>query len=325
MDPKVPQSAALEAYFQPLTIASSPTTFPLTKLPVELQLRVLEACLTRPQPLVDIFRSRIPQRKPYQVWSMSNAYGDADEEKEGSMDNKPYLNILFTSRFFWDEGREILFTKNRFMLTAHGVYPIEIPTALPERLYFAQLRHLIFLHHNAWPPNESMLCTISHACKAALRLQGLETLKIDFVAMPLDYDEGRLVDAYELGVKNAQFFARVFSGPPNPYSKLQKIRITGLFRSHFALVLVQALNNVLSPGGLIGVGFGTEGSRYERVLFKHVSPELILRPNPRMKLHWMARDEVEEWVSSTKMPVSMDNDLTWILLSGRDGFESESE
>lgn len=211
------------------------------------------------------------------------------------------------------------------MLKGEGSIPIKIPRALPERLYFAKLRHLIFFRSDYYPA-KSMLCTVYHACKAARRLRDLETLDIDFVDVLRVSNEGRHQYAKDPGTKNTQSFVRASSRPANPCSKLQKIRITGLYRDHLTLLLVQGLKNVLSPAGFIGIGFVPEGTRFYQVYGGNYDCHLHLRPRKRMELHWMARDEVADWVSSTQPTLPTDSGRRpWIFLPDRDDFVTESE
>ena len=289
------------------------------KLPIELKLHFLKACLTRREPLIDFFRSGEWDHAKVRTWPMPYIYKGASVEIAGGIGEKPYVNILFTNRFFWEEGKKILLTTNHFTLTGLHTKFIRIPSALPEQRYFAQLKHLVFLHYNT-PSAASMLGTVWHACKAARRLVNLETLAIDFG------EAARVsLTAYEPGMTNARRFARAFSRSTNPNSKLQRISITGLYLCWFTLLLVGVTKNVLNPAGLIGVGFDEEGSRYEPHIRLCVNNRLILRPNTKMKLHWMARDEVHDWFVSTRTGLSAKTYLATFLIPDIDEFASESE
>lgn len=101
----------------PTVLPSTPIIFPITKLPMELQMLVLEACLIRPTPLVNIYRTL-----PFKLRRLVLRIRDEP-------DSDLSLNIMFTCRLYWHEGMRMLHTKNRFLFSGTRV---GIPVARPD-------------------------------------------------------------------------------------------------------------------------------------------------------------------------------------------------
>lgn len=223
--------------------------FPLTKLPVELQLRVLWHCLVSSLPILE---AGVP--KDMRVALVEN-------EIPGQRRINPA--IIFTCKAYHHEGIKLLYANNQFAYTLSA--QTETPTK-GTRKDLARIAKLIL----------RPICTTSIRIRfpsAATTVamywlrdsRSLKMLQVDFYGT--DFDSRYQFDDKDYDSLSLLFetvdnilVARTLAGEPS--NGLSELVLTGLPENDMGLSVVRAMSLLMRTDGKIGLGTGKEGARY---------------------------------------------------------------
>lgn len=257
-----------------------PSSFPITDLPIEIQLQILEACVVMPAPIVDILRSQTPEW--YEV-----------EQGVTSLANLS-VQIIFTCRLYFNEGMRLFITKNKFLFTGA---PVTFPVNAFKFDPFDQVTQVALLHFNENTLGDAIE-TLETAWDAAHHLRNLRTLEIDFTGPP-DWCclEDRAFQRLERMSK------RIHN---NPSPNLERISLAGLNLTPLAGYIIALLARLLYPAGMVGIGFGLKGRRYEECHVRDISDHSTDEHSPKIQakttgaavLRWMNSVEARGWAAS---------------------------
>ena len=253
-----------------MALGIRPTNFQfrLTDLPMELQLKVLEFCLTRPEPLLNFLRG------PFSTFSRGYCMHNCNDHS---------CNIIYANRQYLEEGRRVLASKHKLLYTGSDGAATYIPDGVLEQPWSSHIKNLGIVHRGANAASASN--TISNICYAAKRLPNLHFIDIDFVD-PFGWTHGIS------GVLD------LCSMPASTKKSVRKLTMTGLEMSKFAWWMIQlSVIHLLAPCGTIGVGFGPEGRRYNQIAeYDMNNGRFIWLPRTTIwpKIHWMAYSEAYE-------------------------------
>ncbi|KAI4149701.1 MAG: hypothetical protein L6R39_002444 [Caloplaca ligustica] len=262
-------------------------TFPLTRLPVELQLRVLWHCLVSSLPILN---AGIP--KDAQV-------GLVENETHGQRRINPA--IISTCKAYHHEGIKLLYPSNHFTYTFSNESKFGQVKAFKN---FSLIENLVLR-----PICHEEMAVPKAAAKVAMHwlrhLKALRTLQIDFYGADIEHeypdddeDDDSLSLLFEF-VDN-MFVERMHTrGPTNGLSELI---LTGLPEDDVGLSILRAMSLLMRCGGRIGIAVGHQGRRYagasktqscDQIIVPEAVPggrALLQEMKPR--LHWLRVEDV---------------------------------
>lgn len=170
------------------------STFPLTALPTELQLRILRACLVADASLVNFGAPDLQSSRP------------RIKGRQGQDQIKP--SILLTCRLYHAEGVKVFWQENTFTYVRK-----ESPTDLWKLPVYSMLKHLSFRQLEV----KSFLCVVG-AIQAAMvfawKLPVLETLNLDIALVSScrceleKYPPNMPISGFGLAIKIGQSWVR---------------------------------------------------------------------------------------------------------------------
>lgn len=262
--------------------------FPLTKLPAELQLRVLWHCLVSSLPILN---AGIP--KDDQTVLV------ADETRGQSRIN---LSILLTCRAYHHEGSKLLYSSNHFSYTCQK--PPE-----HEKGEIGLGKNVLRVERLILRP----LCsTDSHfPQKAAVipmywlrRFTNLKTLQVDFCGAQLgyqhDWDEDHDSMALLVEFVDNMVVERMHNN--TAANGLSELVLTGLPENDLGLFVLKSMSLLVRMGGKIGIGTGQEGKRYlvdpkDYWVDKEQMWMTLIHDRPKLeavepRIHWLHVDDV---------------------------------
>ncbi|KAL8831544.1 MAG: hypothetical protein Q9170_005244 [Blastenia crenularia] len=260
--------------------------FPLTKLPAELQLRVLWHCLVSSLPILNAGIPRDDQTALY------------NEEIRGQLRINP--RIIFTCKAYHHEGIKLLYTNNHFSYTCEKLPP-SWPTRVGKNLLLVKrltIRLLcdtdsIFTHKAAVVPMYWLRS-----------FKQLWTLRIDFCGTDVGYqykwDEDH--DSMSLLLESLNNIVVERRRANSSTNILSELLVTGLPESDIGLFVLKSMSMLLRPDGRIGIGTGSGGRSYvvdpEEYDFDEEQGYKILHDDrPRMyrveaQIHWIHVQDV---------------------------------
>ncbi|KAL9135836.1 MAG: hypothetical protein Q9175_002956 [Cornicularia normoerica] len=286
----------------------APATFPFQRLPMELQLLMLQHILVFPAPIIN---PNVPLR--------TQKYLVKGEEKGR---NQPNACMVFTCKLFYKEGLPLVYGHNTFMYTqswtafsftlskgaleecqrcfcyrSSSPFPIaEHPPGSPCNWNRAFQKHAanIYLRLPATDDFdfvkdcEEMLSIVD-------RFTNLRILRLDFLDVCKGYqydwdEEDDLMHDLHSTVWNTM---KKLQDPDRPAGALKEIVLTGLPQNDLSLYVVKQYTRLLAPSGRIGVGWGAKGKQYE-LLGAYREGEVTKREH--LELLWMNLEGVEEWI-----------------------------
>lgn len=297
----------------------APTTFPIQRLPMELQLLTLQHCLVSPAPILNPSVPLSAQR--FQV------------EGEEYTHNQINPRIIFTCRLFYKEGLCLLYGRNVFTYTdschafSYTLLRCDVKGCPKTGIEYSSSPSPNIDHPPGAPCNwnsafQTQATNINlrlpftddidflDECKDLLRIvdrfTNLRTLQLDFYEFgrghqydPWDFDE-RSMNRLQSTIHKTM---RKLQDPNRPAGALKEIVLTGLPQNGLGLYVVKQYTRLLAPRGRIGVGWGAKGRRYE---LSDVYATLSAIKRDDLELLRMSVDEVQEWVAreSEKMGIS---------------------
>ena len=288
----------------------APTTFPIQRLPMEIQLLLLQHCLVSPAPILN---PSVP--RSVQVSSVQSEEFAQDQINP---------RIIFTCRLFYKESLPLLYGHNVFMYTdswtafsytlstcdvkgclKHGIETssspspnIDHPPGAPCNWNSAFQTHATNINLRLLSPDDSdFLNECEDLLQIVDRFTNLRTLQLDF----LDVCEGHEYDTWDHDERSMnrlqstiQKTMRKIHDPNRPNGALKEICLTGLPHNGLGLYVVKQYTRLLAPHGKIGVGWGAKGRRYE---LADVNATAKVTKRDDLELFRMSTEEVQEWVA----------------------------
>lgn len=222
---------------------SLPTTFSLTRLPLEVQYLILKYCLTTEAPLVDFCLGH--QFPPSEF---------ATNERPGQNDIS--LAMLATNRLFRTQGLQILWQHNRFLYTRSDEYTLLNTDLLMNQPQVNLLRHLTIHQDSVWQPhafyNRVMLDSILFAVSTTEQFPALQTLDLELATTtvrPYCHERGKWLRATLL---EAKYFLRDIRGGRS-LRRLKRLSVTGVSDDDVGCLAVKLASFLVAPEGRLGV------------------------------------------------------------------------
>ena len=281
------------------TLVSIAQAFPLPRLPLEIQLLVLQECLISKTPLLDF------GAKP------GGVHLTFINEPRGQDDI--CLGILGTCKFYHEEGLKLLYAHNQFSYTdifdTQKSWWSQLPLALEEpkpkylnypMQHFLNLKQLILRATGMTKHLGSWITIMS--CKHILaQCPYLQTLQLDIVSPPLD---SRHLNFWSSLVANERIWSQ---GVPKQHQEprelraanggLRQIVFTGLGADFLCLLAVIQASRMLADGGKLGVGIGRKGRRFQGMIQKrYVVPKPLSEPS----LTWLDFQDIGSWIEENR-------------------------
>ena len=296
----------------------------MTRLPLEIQLRIITCCVVSKTPIVNL------GTKDWQ-W-----YDEEEKKSYPRAQDRPTLKILRTCRTYHDEGWKCFWRENVFLYTSpEALAKAMDPTRDSPRVSsLSMLRHLSVRvgggtsSRNSNIASDGMILTLVRCLQDCWLFSALDRLQIDFV-VPEDASESgytsfmtqdqdatllpprvymrQLIDAsrvygerqrdYPNSAAVVNAIGRVtwaqsryanFGGP------IQEIVITGLPEKDeykLEVLALRLISTTIMPHGRVGFGRGAEGRRYWYERNKHDCLE-ILEGKP--DIEWITAEGIEE-------------------------------
>ncbi|KAL8932529.1 MAG: hypothetical protein Q9211_006267 [Gyalolechia sp. 1 TL-2023] len=279
------------------------SAFPLTKVPTELQLRVLWHCLVSSLPILN---AGIAQ---------DDCSALLDDEIRGQRRINPA--IIFTCKAFYHEGIKLLYCNNQFSYTCQK---------FPHRWLGGASKYVSRIEKLILRPLCSTDSAFTH--KAALipmywlrHFKNLKTLRIDFCGTRIGYQDvwNEDQDSMSLLVESLDnmIVERKHDGPST--SALSELVLTGVPENDIGLFVLKSMSMLLRPGGKIGIGTGREGREYVVDLFDYCADDeqsWIISTNDRPRLtraepqiHWICREDVDALIKRA----ASDTESEWLF------------
>ncbi|KAI4188175.1 MAG: hypothetical protein L6R41_002300 [Letrouitia leprolyta] len=287
------------------------SSFPFTKLPTELQLRVLWHCLVSSLPILN---AGIAEK---------DCSALIEDETRGQRRITP--SIIFTCKAFYHEGVKLLYKNNQFSFTCQK---------LPDHWLGGASKYLSRIQHMVLRPLCNPDSAFTHKAAAIpmywLRhFKNLKTLQIDFCGTKIGYQYAWNEDQDSMSLLVESLDNMVVERMHDDFSMkaLSELIVTGIPESDIGLFVLKSMSMLLRPGGKIGIGTGCEGRKYVVDPFDYyVDEELnymaLSNDRPRLtkvepQIHWIQREDVAALIQRA----ASDIDSEW--LSGDLGLVSE--
>lgn len=278
----------------------APTTFPIQRFPMELQLLILRYILVSPIPILN---AGVAQNVQVLV---------IEGEEKGQYRINP--NMIFTCKLFYKEGLPLLYGYNTFTYTresqirmyvlhkcsfylcprcgksytnrhAESGYPCFGNVALANHTTSLNLR---------FPSSWVIYKCVEVVCHVT-RFTSLKTSHLDHLDSGGDQSNHRLVDQHVLrGFQEIiEETAKNLQDPCRSNGALRVIVLTGLPRLDICLDVVKQYARLLAPDGRLGIGWGSKGKQYEfrKIYVGGDDGEVVKRKD--LELLWMTAGEVE--------------------------------
>ncbi|KAL8969132.1 MAG: hypothetical protein Q9197_004503 [Variospora fuerteventurae] len=271
--------------------------FPITKLPVELQLRVLWHCLVSSLP---IFNAGLPK---------DNLHALVENETAGQHRIKSAITL--TCKSYYHEGTKFLYC-NHFAYTFSSQKEI---AQIAKWRSFSRIQKLILraLCHTGMPFAKAAANMTMYALR---HLRCLNTLQIDFCGAdlqqrhPYDEDDDQDEDEYDSlsllfeSVDNILVERMHTKESTKGFSELI---LTGLPENDVGLSVLRALSSLVRANGKVAIGTSTDGTRYTLEPKDDSSAE-ELKPQPSLsdqwrmievtpQIHWLRMDDVGDLIN----------------------------
>ncbi|KAL8787924.1 MAG: hypothetical protein Q9213_001951 [Squamulea squamosa] len=280
---------------------SEPLNFPLTKLPTELQLRVLWHCVVSSLPMLNAGLRE------------ADCISHVDGEVSGQHRISPA--ILRTCKAFHHEGTKLLLSSNQFAY-ACNIPPDSWRCEGGRRKDLLQIRRLVL----------RPLCFMDSqfpyraACISLYWLQNfrnLTTLQIDFCGVSRGFryawDEDN--DSMSLLAESVDNMLVDRLHNNNSWKGLSELIVTGLPENDLGLFVLRVFSLLVHTGGEVGIGTGQEGKRYLVNLDQYlkVNKENLIEI-PRLesvepKVHWLLAEHVPALIESA----ATDTNSNWLF------------
>ncbi|KAL8848901.1 MAG: hypothetical protein Q9221_006126 [Calogaya cf. arnoldii] len=280
-------------------------TFPLTKLPTELQLRVLWHCVVSSLPLLN---AGIPK---------ANRISLVDGEISGQ--RRINVGILRTCKAFHYEGTKLLLSRNQFAYTCNGPPDIwRCEGGMGTK--FLQIKRLVLRPICRTDSQFSHRAAV--LCLYWLRhFRNLTTLRVDFcgVTRGFQYEWDEDNDSMSLLAESVDnmLVDRMNNGAG--CKGLSELILTGLPENDLGLFVLRAMALLMHAGGKVGIGTGQEGKRYliNSDQYYWTDPENLMtlrNDKPRLEalepqMHWLLAQHVPALVERA----ATDTSSKWLI------------
>lgn len=279
--------------------------FPLTKLPTELQLRVLWHCVVSSLPLLNAGITK------------ANRISLVGGEVSGQ--HRINVGILRTCKAFHYEGIKLLLSRNQFAYTCNGPPDIwQCEGGMGKK--FSQIKRLVLRPicrtDSQFPHRAAVICLywLRH-------FRNLTTLRIDFCGVTRGYqcewDED--IDSMSLLAESVDNMLVDCMNNGTGSKGLSELTLTGLPENDLGLFVLRAMSLLVQAGGKIGIGTGQEGKRYlissDQYWRDDVENLMTLRNDrPRLealepRLHWLLAENVPALIERA----ATDTSSRWLI------------
>ena len=268
-------------------------SFPVARLPLELQLRVLRFCLITNKPIIDFASSLFSTRRRTR------------SSRRLTSQNETLLAVLSTCRLYRAEGWRILLQNNPFVYTSDGgtIHQLTWTSALQTRLC-SSLRNLT-LRYNYSTDRCWELEPILYITKHIDNFPHLAILALDLIQ--IDTRKRRDIDVQKLYplLKDSNWFCLGFrqdirdGGPPRIGRCLDELTITGLNPGDdISYLTIKIASTLLKPGARMGLDWTihkSESLSEEKPRVRDLVDEGVV------KFQWIVMEGVDSWVESQRL------------------------
>ena len=302
--------------------------FPMTRLPLEIQLRIIARCLVSKTPVVNLGTKD---------WHW---YDEEEKKSYPRAQDHLTLNILRTCRTYHDEGWKCFWRENVFLYNS----PEALAEAMVSTRDSSRVSSLNMLRHlsvrvgggtslrTSDIASDSMILTLVRCLQDCWLFSALDRLQIDFVVPEVASESGytssmtqdRDATLLSLRVYMRQLIeaSRVYAERQRDYPNsaavangigsvtwaqsryanfggpIQEIVITGLPEKDeykLEVLALRLISTTIMPHGRVGFGRGAEGRRYWYERNRYDCLEILER-KPDIK--WIAAEGIEEWITT---------------------------
>lgn len=289
--------------------------FPLLKLPLEIQLRIIASCVVSEIPVVNLGTK---------AWQWIKVEGRSYRRAQDYLT----LNLLMTCRSYHDEGWKCFWRENVFLYTSPEALGkvMEWSSRSTRISTVSMLRHLsvrVPAGTQSRPSkiaSDYMLRTLVGCLQDCWLFEALDRLQIDFISGCITQDQHAIVDPIKKDIAQIGEVSRLYGERQRDYPNSTTVaravgRVTGTHprRTNFGgpkqeIVLtglpkddehklealaLRLISTTIRPRGRIGFGKGTEGTRYW--CEQDNSGDLIVRERKPV-IKWVAAEGLEEWI-----------------------------
>lgn len=279
------------------------SSFPLTKLPTELQLRVLWHCLVSSLPILNAGIAK------------KDCSALVEDETRGQRRINPA--IIFTCKAFYHEGVKLLYNNNQFSFTCQKFPNYWLGGASK---YLSRIQHLILR------PLCSTDSAFTHKAAAIpmywLRhFKNLKTLRIDFCGTKIGYQDtwNEDHDSMSLLVESIDNMVVERMHDDSSTNALSELVFTGIPESDIGLFVLKSISMLLRPRGKIGIGTGCGGREYVVDPFDYCVDEesncmALSNDRPRLtkvepQIHFIYREDVAALIQRA----ASDTESEWLF------------
>ncbi|KAL8741572.1 MAG: hypothetical protein Q9190_005833 [Brigantiaea leucoxantha] len=258
-------------------------TFPLTKLPAELQLRVLWHCLVSSLPILN---AGVPKDEHVHL---------AVGEIPGQHRINP--RIIFTCKAYYKEGSKLLYANNTFLYTS------ERPPQKwkgGKKILRSAIKKLTI--RSVCDQDYDLPQRAAEISMYWLQLfKNVKMLQIDFCSVVMGYerfwDEDE--DKFSLFLEFIDYVIVQNMKSNATVNGLKQVVLSGLPENDLGLFLVRSFSLLMRKDGRIGIGTGSHGKRYQKT-WEMANPSAApdsSRLVPREpEIVWIGRNDVPELI-----------------------------
>lgn len=262
----------------------------LQLLPLEIQLRILELCLTTDNPIINY-----PAGSSYETLFETTAEGECHGQEDLRM------AMLSTCLTYRTEGLKIVAQQNRFLFTRCESYPCLLHSEqILKHSIFRHIKHLEFrlvtksIRHSA----EQLQSAVFVLEKVQWRFPMLQNLDLDFVHQAYtsgvgEPDWAQARTEMQEAVEEARVFQIDQTSASNVPRRLAKVTVTGLRNDNVGHLVVRLASMLLGPDGTLGSGVARYVGNYVRILPRWGLPLY----NRQAKLHAVSNMAIE-WLDA---------------------------
>ncbi|KAL8657542.1 MAG: hypothetical protein Q9202_007652, partial [Teloschistes flavicans] len=261
--------------------------FPLTKLPTELQLRVLWHCLVSSLPILN---AGVPKDEQSVL---------LDGETPGQL--RINTSVIRTCKAYYHEGVKLLYSCNQFSYTCEKpLHHWRLESGVGKHLWRIEkliLRALCRMDGDF--PHRAAVVSMYWL----RQIRNVKMLQIDFCGVTVGYEDdweedhdsmSLLLESVENTVIDRQHHGTGANG-------ISELVITGLPENDLGLFVLRSMALLVRPNGRIGIGTGQEGRRYiinpSEYCFDNEFQPVLIDGTPKLKqvepqIHWLRVEDV---------------------------------
>ncbi|KAI4210742.1 MAG: hypothetical protein LQ351_006417 [Letrouitia transgressa] len=259
--------------------SSTASVFPLTKLPIELQLRILWHCVVSSLPILN---AGVPK-------------GELTHDVEGETPGQRRISpqIIFTCKAYYSESMKLLYTNNTFLYSSEKP-PQKWPGV--KKISKGSVESLII--RSMCTPSQSLPQRAAEISMYWLRFfQKVTKLQIDFCCVGSGFEDvwDEDEDKFALLVEFVDYVIVENMHKDVDTNGLEQLTLTGLPENDLGLFIVKAFSLLTRKQGKIGIGTGEGGKRYQLIqeedgLSLGNTPQKVRHREP--EIVWIQREDV---------------------------------